>query len=271
MARWIGSAGGAGGATVSVPSTLASFEPCPAGSAPASASRLASRSIKSSGTSAVSSSSSHSRQLCSSPPMAEAVTRSSQNSASAVPSEPCSTCTLRRVLIRATGESGRSRTMASTTSRSSSGTVSVAVPSGVRTSVRVSVPAGSFRCQPASGPPVRRRSVMRCAARSRSGVSKYTASRCWVSVRATSATAERPSNEGETVFSVTANFRSTSVYLAVLDLPGAIVTFAVHRRRKIGWHQRAIFGQGPRPVSGHSRIKTCLTTPVLRAMSVDVS
>ncbi|BBX91976.1 hypothetical protein MBOE_36250 [Mycolicibacterium boenickei] len=68
--------------------------------------------------------------------------------------------------------------------------------------------------------------------------------------------ADRPSNEGETVFSVTANFRSISVYLAVLDLPGAIVTFAVHRRREIGWHQRAIFRWVSRPVSGHSNIKT---------------
>ena len=43
---------------------------------------------------------------------------------------------------------------------SSSGTAPSVLVSGRRISSRVSAPAGSFRCQPASSPPVRRRSVM---------------------------------------------------------------------------------------------------------------
>jgi branched-chain amino acid transport system ATP-binding protein len=69
--------------------------------------------------------------------------------------------------IRATGISGRSRTMARTTSSSVSGIAreSSCGPSGARISVRAA-PAGSLRCQPASWPPVRRRNVIQFTARS---------------------------------------------------------------------------------------------------------
>ena len=85
-------------------------------------------------------------------PADHAVTWSLLNSASAVPSTPYSTWLSRWVVIRATGSSGRSRTIASTTSSNSLGTVvsSDRTSSGARISVRASGPDGNFRCQPAS-------------------------------------------------------------------------------------------------------------------------
>ncbi|CAG6920443.1 hypothetical protein PICSAR15_03567 [Mycobacterium avium subsp. paratuberculosis] len=117
----------------------------------------------------------------------------------------------RSVVIRATGRSGRLRTIASTTSTNSVGTVSASeASSGARTSVRASGPAGNFRCHPASEPPVRRRRVILLRAKSCAGVSKYVASRIWVGDCSTRATAAIPSNEGITVDSTTSNLRSTS-------------------------------------------------------------
>ena len=55
---------------------------------------------------------------------------------------------------------GRSRTIASTTSTSSAGGEPDA-SSGSLISLRESAPAGSLRCQPESGLPVRRRNVIR--------------------------------------------------------------------------------------------------------------
>ncbi len=241
MARCTLSVGSGDGSGASSPRaaarTLASFDPCPAGSAPASKSRLASRSSSSAAESAPSepaptSSSSHSRQFCSESP-AVAVTRSSQNSASSVSSGACSMETVRSVSIRATGCSERSRTMANTMSRSSSGTLSRAAVIGSRTSVRASAPAGSFRCQPASVPPVRRRRVILCAARSWFGVSKYTASRCATGSCSTRLTADKPSNDGDTVLSTTANLRSISVWRDGLRLPAAMFTFVCDPGRAV--------------------------------------
>ena len=66
----------------------------------------------------------------------------------------------RRLLTRATGTTSRSRTSARTGSSRGSGTARAAVPSGWRSSVLVSCPLGTLRCQPSSSPPLRRRSVM---------------------------------------------------------------------------------------------------------------
>ena len=67
---------------------------------------------------------------------------------------------------------GRPGSAPTPSAAAASGTVRVARPSGRRTSERASVPAGTFRCQPASSPPVRRRRVRPAAARRRSAVSK---------------------------------------------------------------------------------------------------
>ncbi len=101
-------------------------------------------------------------------------TRSSQNSASESPSSSYTTVTVRAVLISATGISGRSRTIASTALAMAAGTGPSAGASEKSTcsSRRASPPAGRLRCQPLSVPPVRRRSVMPCAARSWAGVSR---------------------------------------------------------------------------------------------------
>ena len=66
----------------------------------------------------------------------------------ASPSRPYNRSTVRLVEMRATGRSGRSRTMASTTSRKSSGTVSSGAPDSsraVRTSVLASASGGKLQ------------------------------------------------------------------------------------------------------------------------------
>ena len=115
------------------------------------------------------SSASHSRHPEAEPPGTKdsVVTRSSQNSTTAVPSASRSRLTRRSLSIRAIGANSRRRTRPATASTSSAGTSS---PSGARSSMRPSRP-GSLRCQPASSPPVRRRRVTLCRVSARSAVS----------------------------------------------------------------------------------------------------
>ncbi|CFE39394.1 Uncharacterised protein [Mycobacterium tuberculosis] len=63
---------------------------------------------------------------------------------------------------------------------------------------------------------MRRRKVIWLRARSCDGVSKYTASSCWVGDCSTRTTAAMPSNDGDTVDSITSNLRSTSRWRAGL-------------------------------------------------------
>ena len=77
-------------------------------------------------------------------------------------------------------------------------------------SLRSSAAEGSFRCHPASSPPVRRRSVICADARRRSLVSKYSATnRCSTGV-STRSTPGRSFNDGKRTESSTSNFRSIS-------------------------------------------------------------
>ena len=123
---------------------------------------------------------SHSRQLLArtapSSGVAFAVTRSSLTSANTFPASPINRCTTRRVVSVATGRSSRSRTQPPRWASSSGGTPWSSSRNGSASSARSSPPCGSFRCQPASDPPVRRRSVIPAVASASSGVSQYTAS-----------------------------------------------------------------------------------------------
>ena len=117
------------------------------------------------------SSTSISRHRSGSPPSFWPVTRSSATSASSVPSASSSRTTVRLVSSVATGRSSAPRVYAATCPASRAGTT-LGRPSEARSSCLPSGPTGIFRCQPASGPPLRRRSVILCAASRRSAVSK---------------------------------------------------------------------------------------------------
>ena len=77
----------------------------------------------------------------------------------------------RTVSSSTTGPSGASRWAARLSATNGAGGLR-ARPSGRRTSSRLSAPAGSLRCQPASSPPTRRRSVSLDRSRRRSAVSQ---------------------------------------------------------------------------------------------------
>ena len=77
---------------------------------------------------------------------------------------------MRRVRSITTGPVSAPRRIPATGPSSARGAFLTARPSGACSSRRA-VPAGSFRCQPASGPPVRRRSVTRARSSRRSPVS----------------------------------------------------------------------------------------------------
>jgi len=128
-------------------------------------------------------------------PKASAVTVSSHTSASTLAWASSNRCTTRCVVMVATGTTGRSRTYTRTGASTADGTFRVARPSGRCSSLRSWTLTGSLTCQPSSSPPVLRRNVMRCPARSSAGVSKYVALSC----RCTGgATADTPAIEVST-------------------------------------------------------------------------
>ena len=142
-------------------------------------------------------------------PLAGSVdTRSSASSASTSPRLPWRRWTRRSVRIVTTCARTWSRTRPATTLRRATGGVRTARPRGTAISSRAPS-IGSFRCHPASSPPVRRRRTTPASASARSGVSKYVATSCCSTVD-TEVTPFREERSGSTLDSSRSYLSSTS-------------------------------------------------------------
>ncbi len=151
-------------------------------------------------------------------PRVWAETSSEAISASEAPALSTRVTTWRRVLIRATGRSASPRVYPRTRPASRAGTRRPPRPSGTRISCRVLPPAGSFRCQPGSLPPRRRRRVTPLRISRMSPVSKYSASRICSSGPEAPATLGSPPSRGTVVPGGASYFISVS--LTVVLMPG---------------------------------------------------